>query len=504
MDKIRLFLERGFFPVQLPPGFTTANLAKKYKRIRVAWDTQTTVPRNSPERFSVARSSCNRRVTSILNPVAYYFLCKTVATYWSKIQNHFSGSRFSYSRPKLEKGIRSIRINRFSDVHDYKILSAAGFRFALITDISRFFPTIYTHSIPWALHSKVVAKTQRAKTPAYFGNILDANAMAAQDFQTMGLPIGPDTSHVIAEIIGTAIDKELRREFGQWPNGFRYVDDFYLFFNSRESAERALSIISRVVMGYELQLNAQKTRIIETKELIEESWKYKLKGAKIAEERHRQRNDIHSFFEALLTLEKTYQDESVVKYGLRVASSTIIKKQNWGVFESYLLHCGFSFPNTLQVIASLLATYSRYSYPLNLVAVARFCNAIIAIHAPSDNHSEVAWALWIMIELDLALDVEAVQALESISSSVCLLLALAVLHANPCSNKISSAKLAPFATQAALYSDGWLLAYEAGRRNWLNNANCVYIYRLIDTFVICWLIMSAFSMRRQGLHRSLF
>lgn len=472
-NKIKVLLERGYFPVQLPPCFTTAPFAKVHQKLDVAWSPHK-LPRMQPERFSVARSSYNRRVTSILNPVGYFFLCKHLAAHWNSIQNHYSRSRFSYSRPKLERGLRAIRINRFSDVHDHKLVQAAGYRYALITDISRFFPTIYTHSIPWALHGKQASKANKKNT-AFFGNVLDASSMSVQDFQTMGLPIGPDSSHVIAEIIGTAIDRELRAAFGEWPSGFRYVDDFYFFFNDRVKAETALAVVSRIVASFELEINASKTRIIETKELIEESWKYKIKGANFADAHAAQRNDIHKFFENLISLEKAYRDESVVKYGLKIASSSIIKRQNWQIFEAYLLHCGFAYPNALQTIASLLATYARYGYPLDKPAIQRFCNATVSTHAPSDHHSEVAWALWIMVELGLALDAKSVEALELISSSACVLLALSLLQSAGTTTSTFAAKLAVHSTGDALYDAGWLLAYEGGKRLWLTATTDAHI-----------------------------
>lgn len=474
IDKLKTLLELGYFPVQLPPAFTTVSFAKKYKKLQPIWDIKN-IPRNRPEKFSVARSSYNRRGTSIVNPVSYYSLAKQLSIYWPKIQNHFSKSRFSYSRPKIERGIRAIRINRFSDIHDFRILKSAGYQYVLITDISRFFPTIYTHSIPWALHGKEVAKVNRKKTARFFGNILDNESMSVQDFQTIGLPIGPDTSHVIAEIIGTAIDCELKAELGYWPSGFRYVDDFYLFFNSRAEAEASLSSISRVAAKFELQINAQKTRIIETREMIEESWKYKLKGITVSDERHTQRDDIHKFFESLLTLEKTYQDESVVKYGLKVLSSKIIKKPNWDVFESYLLHCGFAYPNTLQILSSIFATYETHGYPINRKAVTRFCNAIITNHALSDHHSEVTWALWTMIELKLKLSQESIESLETLSNSVCTLLALTVFKNSNPSDAQPFGNLNRFATRESLYKEEWLLAYEGGKRRWLDNSSLSHI-----------------------------
>ena len=291
----------------------------------------------------------------------------------------------------------------------------------------------------------------------------------------MGLPIGPDTSHVIAEIVGVAIDRELRTALGKWPSGFRYVDDFYLFFNDRVEAERALSTIRKIVGSYELQINAQKTRIVETRELIEESWKYKLKNLTIAAARHEQRNDIHKFFETLLTLERQYGDESVVKYGLKIASSFIIKKSNWRVFESYLLHCAFAFPNTLQVVATILATYTKYGYAIDKKAVGRFCNAIVVSCSRSDGHSEIVWALWIMYELGLSLEPASVDAIEEVSSSACLLLAAALLRAQGSYLTLSPSKLAIYANADALYGDGWLFAYEGGRRLWVGKTTASHI-----------------------------
>lgn len=475
-SKMKLLLERGYFPVQLPPCFTTSAFAKVHHSLGGTWSAPPNkLPRMQPERFSVARSSYNRRVTSILNPVGYFFLCRDLATYWPKIQNHYSRSRFSFSRPKLERGLRAIKINRFSDVHDHRLVKAAGYRYALITDISRFFPTIYTHSIPWALHTKEEAKTHKEKTPAYFGNILDHSSMGIQDFQTIGLPIGPDSSHVIAEIIGTAIDQQLRRTFGEWPSGFRYVDDFYLFFNERAEAERALAAIAQAVNGFELEINAGKTRIIETKELIEESWKYKIKGSDFASAHAAQRNDIHKFFEHLVALERSYRDESVVKYGLKIAASSIIKRQNWKIFEAYLLHCGFAYPNALQTIASLFATYARYDYPLDKVAIQRFCNAVVCSHAPSDHHSEVVWALWIMVELKLELETKSAEALAQVSSSACVLLGLSLLNKAGRTSPSLTTKLTAHAQTSALYGAGWLLAYEGGKRKWLTAPDDTFI-----------------------------
>ncbi|MET4892633.1 RNA-directed DNA polymerase [Morganella morganii] len=140
----------------------------------------------------------------------------------------------------------------------------------------------------------------------------------------MGIPIGPDTSHIISELIGTAIDKELFDTLGHWPAGFRYVDDFYLFFNTRDDAEKVLALLTKIINSYELQINASKTKIIEVKELVEESWKYNIKKLSISHERQSQRNDIHNYFEVIFKLEQKFKDESIIKYALKQTCSFFV------------------------------------------------------------------------------------------------------------------------------------------------------------------------------------
>jgi hypothetical protein len=68
---------------------------------------------------------------------------------------------------------------------------------------------------------------------SFYGNLLDLRVRNAQDGQTIGLPVGPDTSRLLAEIVGTAVDKAVQtalRGKRNWSakqrGGMRFVDDF--------------------------------------------------------------------------------------------------------------------------------------------------------------------------------------------------------------------------------------------------------------------------------------
>jgi hypothetical protein len=407
--------------------------------------------------------------------VGFFALANEVVSHWPQIEQHYAQSPFSRSIPSFGQSLRAIELMKFSALYEEKVTAASGYRYALITDVASFFPTIYTHTIPWALHSKVIAKRNRAKSSAFFGNLLDEKCMQVQDGQTIGLPIGPDTSHIIAEIVAVAIDLEIRKALGYWPAGFRYVDDFFLVFHRRDEAERAFTVVANAVSQFELQLNPSKTRIVETKELVQESWKYGLRKLTLAPGRKKQRDDIHHFFESMFSLEKKFNDESLIKYGLKQISSNIIKRSNWPVLEAYLLKCGYSFPNTLQVIGHILATYNGHGYPINRDAITRFCKETIGTCSVVEHHAEVAWALWICKELGIAIDATAIGAIEKMGNAACTLIALDLVHSNLALGTFSAEFLTQFRRRAALEEQDWLLAYEAGKRKWLGGNSTQYI-----------------------------
>jgi hypothetical protein len=480
MGVLEDLLARGHLPVQLPPGFSSQTFSSELSKFKAAWHVGKP-PATLAEKFSVPRSSFYRRSTAIVNPIGFYFLAREIASHWAEIEKHYGKSALSRSVPTLgQTSLRAIQLRKFSELYDEKITTSAGYRFALVTDISSFFSTIYTHTISWALHGKSVGKEskkkkQAGKSPAYLGDVLDERCMDLQDRQTIGLPIGPDTSHIVAEIITTAIDDRLVGNFGSSPAGFRYVDDFFFFFNRREDAEKALAAVTKAVGHYELQLNPAKTKIMEVRELVEESWKYSLKSLRISPTRKQQRDDLHHYFETLFALEKRYRDESLIKYGLKQLSSKIVKTSNWTLLEAYLLECGYGFPNTIQVIARYLMTYRHHGYVLNMGAITRFCNNLIRIAAGSDHHGEVAWLLWICKELTLPIEDDLPNEIQRMGSSVCTLILLDLRQMGLATGAIDTAGLLLTAVEGALKGPPWLLAYEAGRRQWLGNQDVNFI-----------------------------
>lgn len=478
MDRVISLLSKGYFPSQLPPCFSSESLANSYQHVYAHWLTLQTQPKRgrslvpkSPESkseiFSVARAGIQRRITSITNPVAQTYLATAIGLHWGDILKQYRQSSLSRSKPRfLKNGSRAANIPSMHVLYDLKLDKSVGYRFMLKTDISRFFPTVYTHSVPWAIHGKSIAKKNKNVTPKYFGNLIDLALRQCQDGQTIGLPIGPDTSHIIAEVISVAIDVELRKKLKGLPAGFRFVDDYYLFFTNRAEAENALAILVRLLQDFELQLNFEKTKICSVIEIADDYWSHQLRSFDLAKTGPRQKSDLNHFFEMAKELSKSYSDESVMTYALKKVASVLIRKDNWKSFETHISHVMVAHPYTLQTAARLLCSYKEIGYSINEKKLSMVINTIIEDHAPLGHHSEVVWCLWICKELKLTLSEHNIDLISEMQSSVCALILmdldrLRLLRKSPKTSFWKNQE-----NETALFSEQWLLSYEAGIRGW--------------------------------------
>lgn len=257
----------GFFPQELPPPFTTKDLGANLDSLSGNLHGEKV---SKLVYFDIPKGKLARRHLSIPNPLQYVKLSQLIENKWDEIQKHFIKSNLSVSKPVLsDSGERAlIRDFNFGELTSERALRSTGSRVLLKTDISRYYPSIYTHSIPWALHTKNVAKDERGDS--LLGNVLDKHIRNLQDGQTMGIPIGPDISLIISEIIGCELDYLLQLEF---PNlkGFRYVDDYYLYFESLAEAEEACAKLTSILKVFELDPNSLKTSITFMPEILEKN-----------------------------------------------------------------------------------------------------------------------------------------------------------------------------------------------------------------------------------------
>ena len=127
-----------------------------------------------------------------------------------------------------------------------------------------FYPSIYTHSIAWALHTKEKAKENKGRNSDLLGDKIDEYIRAMCYGQTNGIPQGSNLMDFIAEIVLAYIDNLLSKELkGLNKKDFkiiRYRDDYKIFVNNPQIADFILKNLSEILADTGLKLNPNKTK----------------------------------------------------------------------------------------------------------------------------------------------------------------------------------------------------------------------------------------------------
>lgn len=137
-------------------------------------------------------------------------------------------------------------------------------------DIASCFYHIYTHTITWAVKGKEQAKNQIGEST--FENKFDALMQHTNYNETNGIIVGPEISRIFAEIILQRIDvnvvNRLKHEqyalrLGRDYEVRRYVDDHYIYANSKEHLQLILDVYKEELQFYKLFVNESKLEFYE-------------------------------------------------------------------------------------------------------------------------------------------------------------------------------------------------------------------------------------------------
>lgn len=146
---------------------------------------------------------------------------------------------------------------------DYKrraLELSSDYEYALVTDISDFYPRIYHHR----LENELQRLKLQNDIPSRIMKLLTHFSKTV----SYGLPVGGPASRILAEIALHPVDLHLHREGIQF---CRYTDDYHLFARTKEDAYRFLAFLSDKLFNEGLSLQKSKTKIITSKELQEVS-----------------------------------------------------------------------------------------------------------------------------------------------------------------------------------------------------------------------------------------
>jgi hypothetical protein len=221
---------------------------------------------------------CNQSNFSIRRPdkVACYFYYK------DRLHEQLLGKKVDSKEEYLNEyeNLKSyFSYQDYSNVYkfyeDYRYQRAEKkFNKLLKFDIQDCFNSIYTHSIVWAtLGGKEQAKysiTNKLSSRDSFGDKFDDLMQKMNYNETNGILIGPEFSRIFAEIILQKVDKDVENymiSLGKYRNTdyecYRYVDDYFLFYNEEKTKNTIYERFSLALKEYKMTISDAKTQLYE-------------------------------------------------------------------------------------------------------------------------------------------------------------------------------------------------------------------------------------------------
>lgn len=515
-------LQRGYFPKELPPAFNTYKFALKASDFLSGLNDIVTNPQNyvirltgeieqdynhrkkefknkynemasSPAHYSIEKSDVSRRVIYIPNPLNYLKLSDVIVRNETEIFRNIPRSVYSNSKARYASDIseRCIvpRGMTYYTLQQEKLKASMTKLYEVKLDVVNFYPSVYTHSVTWALLGREKAKkiwgTNRADRGSYFsaseialyylGDEIDKSLRNCNECQTHGILIGPDVSFLIGELIMSRIDACMASKYPEL-KGFRYYDDYTFYVDKEENADDIYQTLQAALRLYGLEINEAKYQKRRSPFAIEEDHAREIGAVRVAVDKPRKKDGIVCLFDLMwkcaeLKPEKTL---TIFKYGLKLLINQRVKitADNKGMYEPLLYKTAVVKPSVLPLVCKILNFSSE---PPTKDLLRETVYAIFANHVPYAQENEVAWALWICKKYGIEIEKNKAREILNMGSTVCSIILLDILHSKQrdmlaekeikdCIDNIRSSW-----NGESLYGEDWLLMYETSEHGWIPN-----------------------------------
>lgn len=298
-----------------------------------------------------------------------------------------------------------------------------GKKYMVHADISKCFPSIYTHAIPWALAGKTEAKKHVRDKKSLWYNRIDHCAQYCKNGETHGLLIGPHTSNVLSEIILCAIDENLTKTYKCY---IRNIDDYICYTDSRDEAERFLIDLNRELREFDLLMNHKKTEILELPLCVVETWIHKIQNQTSVfqwDKDYVDYKEIQSYIDFTIRLASENNDnQSILYYAIKV-----IKEFNLTAnAKTYLVKSMVSLSLLYPYLVPILDEYVFTPYQVETKKIGEYANLIFDKYIQKNNFEACSFA--ILYAVNVGAKINNFNLDKIIESKDCILLLLALIY----------------------------------------------------------------------------
>ena len=388
-------------------------------------------------RYSSMRNINIPRPLAIPEPFAYSNQAKCLAENWSKLQNYFNNKTkndtFKISRIHLRKlenrhELFEMNYKNFSKDGDPEQDIVIQSKYVALADISNCFPSIYSHSISWALVGKSFAKSKlKPIDKNEWFNQIDFSTRNLKNGETNGVLIGPHSSNLISEIILVAIDFELTQQ------GFKYirnVDDYTCYIDTHEEADRFFLSLSEELKKYELALNSKKSQILPLPLASVKNWVNKLNhfiftNTYIVNFKEAIRvKELKGFIDfAIELMLDENSDASILNYAIKILSNKHLDRNAKEYYIKQIHHLVLLYPYLINLLESKV--FEPHKIDKNLIK--RIAQDIYVYGYNRKIYEACSYAIYWAIKYDFNIEIETIKQ-DSIKSLDCIFLMISYLY----------------------------------------------------------------------------
>lgn len=457
-------LAHGLFTEKLPPFLTTECFFKYCKTLKTQFS-------DSWKQYIYYESIRNINVPrplGIPNPMAYQRLCLCIVNNWGNLQNHFSrqtmGHFYKVSRIHIRKlgkddSVFSMSYNNWEIDGTPEPDLLIGSRYLVKADISTCFPSIYTHSIPWALIGKDDAKVQCGKKyKNKWYNQIDQYAQNCKNGETHGLLIGPQASNLLSELILTVVDNKLYDKGWRY---IRYIDDYSCYVQSYEDGQKFLVELREELRIFDLSLNFKKTEIQKLPVASVEQWVRKINSVLlVAKNGKMDFIGVRAYLDfAVELMHNNKMNSAILNYAIKVLSGQILTSNARDYCIKTIFHLALIYPYLIPLLEKNL--FDKFN--VSKEQITSISQKIYKDGLASRNFEAVCYTIYFALKYDFT--ISQISSDDAISDNSCLFKLLTYLYFQKVGDTTSIRKLKNHAKNLCANEDdfnrNWLFAYEA-------------------------------------------
>jgi hypothetical protein len=291
--------------------------------------------------------------------------------------------------------------------------------------------------------------------------------------QTIGIPIGPETSRILAEIISSRIDFDFSERLANLPSGMvdRLQDDWAVGAATLEMSEKILSVISSCYREYGLEINGSKTSISHILASGQENWKSEISAFLSHRRGDLYRSRLEEFLALCLRLQLEYTSAPVLNYALSIIEGRRFSATDIEVLESFLLKAAVISPISMDRVCRIILNIDHTSEGLSKERLVRRFTSLAERHFENGALFEVIWLLYTLRGLKKPIkSLKLMRYAESVQSSAIRLLLLDMTSKDLCVTPAPAQKWENELDEESVLSNwSWLVAYEGIRNGWLKD-----------------------------------